>query len=313
MEWQHIVGFYHVARLGSFTKAAEATFRTQSALSQQVKTLEEELGCLLVERIGKKRLLLTPAGETFFRFAQEVLEKREALAQSLQDLEGVQRGTLTIAAPFTTLYHALPEYVMAYLKRFAEVQLTILDRPQRTVIDLLKSGDADFGFVLQSSLGKDLVGFPWKTVEPVLMIPIGHPLGTEKAVTFEKIAQYPLILPPRAAVPCGLFNVEQRFRQLGLPFSLIMESSNVELSSLYVEMGLGVSFATVIKDLPVLRRRRLRFLSLDHYFQSDHLTVALKRGRTMLPYKSAFLSLLLKDSADGLSGKQGPDTEPIAE
>lgn len=298
MEWQHIVGFYHLVRLGSFTKAADATFRTQSALSQQVKTLEQELGCLLVERIGRKKLLLTPAGETFFRFASEVLEKKEALTQSLQELAGVQRGTLTIAAPFTTLYHVLPAYVTAYLARFAEVQLTILDRQQKIVIELIKSGDVDFGFVLEGALTQDLVGFPWKRVQPVLMVPSGHPLSQEKPVTLEKIARYPLILPPRTTAPHRQFDVEERFRELGLTYRVIMESSNVELSSLYVEMGLGVSFATVIEGLPVLERRKLTFLPLDRYFQSDHIVVAVKRGRTLLPYKNAFLNLLLTESAD---------------
>ena len=61
MDWQQLVGFHQVARLGSFTKAAEATFRSQSALSQQVKALEEELGCRLLERIGKRKLRLTEA------------------------------------------------------------------------------------------------------------------------------------------------------------------------------------------------------------------------------------------------------------
>ena len=64
MEWQQLLGFYQVAKLGSFTKAAEATFRTQSALSQQVKALEDELGGRLLERLGKRRLKLTAAGES---------------------------------------------------------------------------------------------------------------------------------------------------------------------------------------------------------------------------------------------------------
>ena len=66
MEWQQIVGFYQVARQDSFTRAAEATFRTQSALSQQVKALEGELGCRLIERIGKRKLRLTEAGGEVF-------------------------------------------------------------------------------------------------------------------------------------------------------------------------------------------------------------------------------------------------------
>ena len=56
MEWQQIIGFYYVAKLGSFTKAAGATFRTQSALSQQIKNLEQELGCRLLERIGRRTI-----------------------------------------------------------------------------------------------------------------------------------------------------------------------------------------------------------------------------------------------------------------
>ena len=84
MEWQQMLGFYHVARLGSFTKAGEATFRTQSALSQQIKALEEELGCRLLERIGKRKLRLTSPGERFFRFAQENLARYEAGGGDLQ-------------------------------------------------------------------------------------------------------------------------------------------------------------------------------------------------------------------------------------
>jgi len=99
MEWQQIVGFYHAARLRSFTKAGEATFRTQSALSQQIKALESELGCLLFERIGKRRLQLTPAGEKFFRFAELVLTAYDGLKDELGELMGLAKGQLTIAAP----------------------------------------------------------------------------------------------------------------------------------------------------------------------------------------------------------------------
>jgi Bacterial regulatory helix-turn-helix protein, lysR family len=66
MEWQQIMGFYHVAKLKSFTRAAEATFRTQSALAQQIKALEEEFDCQLFERIGKRKVILTSVGERFF-------------------------------------------------------------------------------------------------------------------------------------------------------------------------------------------------------------------------------------------------------
>ena len=92
MEWQQLLGFYQVAKLGSFTKAAAATFRTQSALSQQVKALEEELDCQLLERLGKRRLRLTPAGEKLLAFAQGLLAQWETLTEELRDLKGRPQG-----------------------------------------------------------------------------------------------------------------------------------------------------------------------------------------------------------------------------
>ncbi len=86
MEWRHILAFYHVAKLGSFTKAAEVLFKTQSALTQQIKALEDELGFPLLERIGKKKLKLTQAGEKFFVFAEEVINKYNAVMDEIAEL-----------------------------------------------------------------------------------------------------------------------------------------------------------------------------------------------------------------------------------
>lgn len=80
MEWQQLLGFYQVARLGSFTKAAAATFRSQSALSQQVRALEAELDCLLLERLGH-RLRLTPAGEKLLEFSRTLLAGYETFKE----------------------------------------------------------------------------------------------------------------------------------------------------------------------------------------------------------------------------------------
>jgi DNA-binding transcriptional LysR family regulator len=293
MEWQQIIGFYNVARLGNFTRAAEATFRTQSALSQQVKGLEEELGCLLVERIGRRKLRLTEAGEQFFRFAEEVLENYEILTESLHGLEGIQKGSLSIAAPFTTLYHLFPEILKEYVAQYPRIRLTILDRPQKTAISLLKSGDVDFGFALESMIPSDLLVSRWKKVETVLMTPLEHPLTEDTEVTFEKIAKYPLIINPREPLDSSRPNLEESLRRLGLSYHVIMESSNVDLSSLYVEQGLGIAFATIVRDLPILKKRKLQFVPLDRYFEPDYLAVVGRKTRRLTSHKRAFLSLLL--------------------
>jgi DNA-binding transcriptional LysR family regulator len=302
MEWQQIIGFHHVVRLGSFTRAAEATFRTQSALSQQIRALEEEMGCMLFERIGTRKLRLTAAGERFLRFSEGVLDARDLLVEELNEITGVGKGALSIAAPFTTLYHLLPPIVEEYTKRFPNVRLTILDRPQTSAIELLKNGEIDFGFALESSVPGDLQAFRWKMVETFLLIPRGHPLGREQKVTLERIAEYPLILPPKSAAHTGRARLDERLQKLGVDYRVVMESSNVELSMTYVEMGLGVSFAGVVSDLPSLKRYQLECVSLSHCFEPDYVAVVLRKRSSLPSYRREFLSILLGKEVDDPAG-----------
>jgi DNA-binding transcriptional LysR family regulator len=302
MEWQQVIGFYQTAKLGSFTKAAEATFRTQSALSQQIKALEEELDCHLFERIGKRKLRLTSAGERFFTFAESILENYDSLKEDLNELKGFQKGKLKIAAPFTTLYHLFPDVLKAYSAHFPQVELTILDRSQQSVIELVKSGDIDFGFTVESDVPGDLATLRWQKVETALMTPIGHPLAKGKPLTLRQIAKYPLILPPKDLRFTCRRMLEERFQKLGLDYQIVMESSNVELTSLYVEMGLGISFATVVKDLPALKQRKLEFLPMDQLFKPDYIAVVMRKDKTLSSYKSSFINILLKHSVSNVEG-----------
>lgn len=296
MEWKQIIGFYHVAKLKSFTKAAGVTFRTQSALTQQIKALEEELDCRLFERIGKRKLLLTPQGERFLAFSETVLAKYDGMLEELNELNGLQKGRLKLAAPFTTLYHLLPDTLAAFLKQFPYVELSLFDRPQQHVIELVKNGEIDFGIALESMVPKDLHKNRWKKVEPVLLIPQGHPLCGIKQVTMRQIVRYPLILPPKSVEYAGRRRLEELFQKHNLDYRIIMESSNVELSSLYVEKGLGISFATLVMDLPLFKHRKLEYIPLHHYFEPEYIAVVIRKDKVFTSFKSVFLNTLLGKS-----------------
>ena len=235
MEWQQLVGFYHVAQLGSFTRAAEATWRTQSALSQQIKALEEEFSCQLLERIGKRRLQLTPAGEKLLAFAQLLLHKYEQLQDEIAEIKKLPQGRLGLAAPFTTLFHLLPGFLQEYRRQFPQVQLTILDRPQEMVLQLVKQGAVDFGFARESIVPGDLQARRCQQLRTVLMVPPDHPLADRDQVSLEDIARYPLIVPPADLKYSGRRTLEEHFAKQGLSYHVAMESANVELSYRYVE------------------------------------------------------------------------------
>ena len=205
------------------------------------------------------------------------------------------QGKSRTAAPFTTLFHLVPSSLKRYAEQFPNVELTILDRSQQDILELVKNGEIDFGFLLESNAYKDLIVFRWKKVQTVLMTPLNHPLTKVKKITLKHIAKYPLILPPVNLKYRS--NLEERFQKQGVDCRIIMESSNVELSALYVEMGLGISFATVVTDLPDLKQRELRFLSMDHLFKPDYIAVVMRKGKTLLSFKHAFISILFGEPA----------------
>ena len=189
----------------------------------------------------------------------------------------------------------VPSSLKRYAEQFPNVELTILDRSQQDILELVKNGEIDFGFLLESNAYKDLIVFRWKKVQTVLMTPLNHPLTKVKKITLKHIAKYPLILPPVNLKYRS--NLEERFQKQGVDCRIIMESSNVELSALYVEMGLGISFATVVTDLPDLKQRELRFLSMDHLFKPDYIAVVMRKGKTLLSFKHAFISILFGEPA----------------
>ena len=129
------------------------------------------------------------------------------------------------------------------------------------------------------------------------MTPAGHPLTQTKRVTLIRLAKYPLILPPKSIEYTYRSNLEERFQQLGINYKIIMESSNVELSSIYVEMGLGISFATIVKALPELRKRKLAFLPMDHFFKPDYIALVSRKDKTLMSYKRAFIKILFEETS----------------
>ena len=205
-------------------------------------------------------------------------------------------GKLPVIRTLATMAHDCRRTELFQGELIAALKIILLDRSQAAVMALVKNGDIDFGLALESQVPSGLLALPWQPVQTVLMVPRDHPLTHLKRVTLRQVARHPLILPPRGPEYPGRQILDEQFRKLGLSPNLVMESANVELSALYVEMGLGVSFATLARDLPELSRRRLAFLPLPRHFKPDHLAVVLRRDKVLTLYKKAFINLLFGDT-----------------
>ncbi|HYA14190.1 MAG TPA: LysR family transcriptional regulator [Syntrophales bacterium] len=291
MEWQKIIGFYNIVRLGSFTKASEAIFRTQPALSLQIKSLENELGCQLFERIGKRRIKLTLAGEILFQYCVKTLDQQKQLIDELNKIKGSALGHLRMAAPFFSLYYLLLPLLETFKQQFPEIEITILDRPVHNIIKLIRDGDIDFGISMKSIVPKDLAIFPWEKIEGLLIMPKGHPLSKLRNINLRDIINYPLILPPKGYI--GRMRLEEKFEKEGINYRIVMESSNIDLTINYVKKGFGIGFAIVSRNIPVLNQKAIEIIPINHLIQEDRIAIIMRKDKVLASYEKAFLDIIL--------------------
>jgi DNA-binding transcriptional LysR family regulator len=294
MEWQQLRAFRHLARTGSFSQAARATLRTQPAVSQQIKALEDELGCTVVERSGRRFRRLTPAGRRLLAFCDLVQREEQALREDLAALRGRTVGRLRLAAPLTTLVQLLPPVLRRYAAQYPDVELTLWDRPQDEVVAMVRAGEADLGLALGSAAPASLEARPWKQVHPALMTPRGHPLARRrKPPSLEDLAGYRLILPPASQAPSHRKALEELFSAQGVRCQVLLESANAELSAALVEQGLGLAFASVVEGGPAGSHGDLAFVPLDHLLPSDFIALLHRRDRRPPGYQRALVDMLL--------------------
>lgn len=290
MEAQQLAAFRHLARTGSFSGAARATYRTQPAVSQQIKALEQELGCALVERAGRRYAGLTPAGERLLAFCHNAAQQEQALREDLAALEGRELGRVRLAAPLTTLMQLIPPVLKNYAAQYPEVELSLWDRPQAEARAMLLAGEADLGLGLMSAAHAGLEARPWLRARPMLMAPKEHPLARRrKKLAPGDLAPYRLILPPAGSTPAH----RKALDELLGPCRVLLESANVELSAALVSQGLGLAFASVAQPKATARWPGIKFVSLEHLLPSERLALFRKKGRGLPAYQQALVDMIL--------------------
>ena len=136
MDFDQIETFLEVAKLSSFSRAAERRFRTQPAISSQIRSLEEEVGAKLLDRSGG-RVAVTAAGKVFQKYAEETIEQRRVMLIALAEMHRVPRGEIVVSANEGTCLHILPEV-------FAEFKTSVSERRgEREAIGTSKNTRSD--------------------------------------------------------------------------------------------------------------------------------------------------------------------------
>src|SRR5213596_263304 len=144
MDFDQLETFLEVARKCSFSRAAEKRFRTQPAISSQIRALEEEVGAKLLDRSGG-RVSVTAAGKALLKYCEEAIEQRRAAVAHLAEMERVPRGELVVAANEGTCLHVLPEVFAEFKRRYPKVAVSIQRSERGKILESVIENSVDFG------------------------------------------------------------------------------------------------------------------------------------------------------------------------
>ncbi len=258
MDLDQLHTFLEIVRLKSFSKAAQSCFRTQPAVSAQVRQLEQDLGAPLFERLGTK-IALTPAGRIFADYADQILELRKRAQDAISELERVPRGELVIAANEATCIYVLPRVFYEYKKLFPNVEMVVDRSYGARVVEAVVDNQADFGLTQLPVKEKRLQVVKIHSDEIKLIVPPSHPFARKKEILATEVIGEPLLLPKtgttRNRLSAWLEAVEDEI-------SVSMELDSTEMIKRFVMAGLGASFVAATHCLEEAAAGKLAAISL---------------------------------------------------
>jgi DNA-binding transcriptional LysR family regulator len=258
MDFDQLHTFLEIVRLKSFSKAAQTCYRTQPAISAQVRQLEQELRAELFERFGS-RISLTTAGRIFADYAEQILDLRRRVQDSIAELETNPRGELVIAANEATCIYILPEVFSAYRQLFPAIQLQVDRSYGSRVVDAVLDNSADFGLTQLPADEKRLQVVSIYHDEIRLIVPAGHALAGKKSVTPQDVAGNFLLLSREGKTRARL---NQWLEPVIDDIRISMELDSTEMMKRFVMAGLGVSFLAVTNCREEMAAGKLHALPL---------------------------------------------------
>lgn len=230
--------FYTVAKLGSFSKAAETLFMTQPGVSNHVKQLESQVGKKLIER-GKDRITLTPVGKIVFRYAERIERCASELNSLIQSTKSKEPSVLKIAT--TTVYSKVfvPSVLGTFVRNYPNVTVKLdLANTEEMMAKVMK-GEVDVAIVANPKKSRRLEIAPLVKEEMVLITDMKHPLSKSDSVSLREIANYPLIMREEGSATRRV--VIEGFESIGVKPSIVFEVKSTEFIKEWVLEGRGIS------------------------------------------------------------------------
>lgn len=296
MDLQQLRVFREAAKVGGFTRASEELHLSQSTISLHIKQLEEDLGCTLFLRTGK-RVYLNEAGRLLLQYVDRIFQEIKNADMAVRELNELQRGTVRLGSGATTLTYLLPPILAAYQRKYPQIELIVTTGSSEMLAQAVHDQKIDLAVVMQPvqpNLSIEIL--PILHEELVYVVSTSHPLATKKILDPEDLNGVPLI---------GFFqgsamqaHVDKYLEAMGVKPRITMELENIEVVKAMVRAGLGAGVLPYC-SVTGAQGSMIQVLRIRGFRMQRELALALPKTSILPIAIQKFATRLVK----GLSGK----------
>jgi len=289
MQIESLKMFCDLAETESFTKAAQINGVTQSAVSQQISSLERAFKSLLIER-SKKKFRLTREGQVLYDYSKQIIQSYESLHSKLQELKDIISGTIRVATIYSIGLHDLPAYVKKFMRSYPTVNIHVEYRRANQVYEDVLSNVVDLGLVAYPVKDPKIEIIALRKEPLVLVCHPQHPFAKLKTVKLKALAGQKVIgfepdIPTRKAL-------DKILKEYGVEVKHVMEFDNIETVKRAVEIDAGISIVPQGTIAQEIAKQTLTAVPIEDGDFFRPLAAIYKKNKVLSPAIKQFLAIL---------------------
>ncbi len=285
--------FESVARLLSFSRAAEELHLTQPAVSTQVRKLEEHAGNALFEQFGKK-IFLTPAGTELLQISRGIIQQFETAEVAMTQYRGVSGGKLNVGVISAGDYF-FPRLLVEFAGRHSGVALNFTVHNREGLLTHIADNLTDLAVMVRPPTGADTVSEAFAPHPYVIVAPAAHPLVGRRSVPFSALKRERFVAREKGSDTWN--SMEDAFGPLMAEIQIAMEIRSTETIKQAVIAGMGLAFLSVHTISQELAAGSLKVLKVQGFPMMRNWFVVHRKNKRLAPVAQAFKDFLLTDGA----------------
>ena len=299
MDFDQLTTFVFVAKLKSFSRAGQKVFRSQSAVSAQIRQLEQAYKARLLDRSAKS-VELTPAGEVLFEYAEKLLRLRDESVQVVADRGNVVQGPVVFGANEATCLYLLPDIFAEFQRRYPLVHISIYRNFSHKILQRIEDGSADVGIVTLPIKSPNLKMHHIYKDRLRFMVSAKNPLAHRSKITLAEVAEQPLIFPRTGFTRQVL---DKLFRPYRARIHVTMELPSIGMIKRFVAADAGLSIISEGFAKDYVKAGEVKLLTVEGVDLWRELGLIYRRDRSLPRAAQALIGMIREHRKSAEAGE----------